>query len=141
MDKKTRLNGWWRLYIVISIFWTICMILNSGNIFYSKGKLTAIVSLEDPNSSDRKQIKIIFSKTTSGSELDYLINEKYGPQLLEDYDQLPAVFDKPYLEYIARKQKKLISTLKNIFIPITVLLVLGLSFVWVRRGFHKNKTA
>ena len=143
MSKKIRLNGWWRLYIVISILWAALILVDSfdiDDIFYSKGKLTATVEFSNPNGSDKKTVKIIFSDSFSDSNAEYLIESKYGPELKKlKFEQIPNVYEKPYLEYIARKQKKIISIVVSIVMPLTVLLGIALTFVWVKRGFQQHK--
>ena len=134
---KIKLNGWLRLWLVVSLVWGISVISYQVYLFEDiKVKKTAILQFDNPNGGKPKIVKMVFSNTISEASIKSLA-EKHGKEIREKgFDALPDVFEDPYNNYIKKQKEKLTTiSLRIIAAPIILFLLFGLAVAWVRNGF------
>lgn len=133
-----RLNGWWRLWIVLSICWAIAVtaaIAPPVDAFRSR---VALVEFEDETGVKTK-IRIALSRALTEDQVKEQIERgEIGSALSKDpnsYAVQPVTW--PFDKYVnERAIPELKRTLILVIAPIIGTLLLGLALAWIRRGFN-----
>lgn len=128
-----KLNGWLRLWIVLSVCWLALV----G--YFANNDISSLYTKKtfDVAKEGVANVQVIFSAAQSDTEIKEHITSKLIP-LIEKSPQNFAdkVITAPYEEHIAKYTGKTIARYARIaLLPIVCLLAIGWSFVWVRRGF------
>lgn len=129
------LNGWTRIWIVISLVWiAIATFLALNGLSELYGKTKALVGRNAV-----AETKVVFSKAQA-AEAEALVNEKWIPAIERQPDKyLGKEITEPYDQYIDKHGLNAIgSYIVLIFLPPLGLFVGGWSVAWVRRGFAEK---
>lgn len=134
-----KLNGWLRLWIVLSVCWLAFV----G--YFAYGDISSFYTKKtfDVAKEGVANVQVIFSEAQSDTE----IKEHIASKLIPFIEKSPRNFaDKvitaPYEEHIEKYAEKIIARYAMIaLLPIVCLLAIGWSLVWVRRGFSGKSNA
>jgi hypothetical protein len=137
-----KLNGWYRLWVVISVLWLgICAAIywDSFSLLYENK--TAKFELTNPsNEIEKRVVRVVFPKNAAESEIGEYIDKivaEYGDHA---YSKVPDSSDVPYRSYVSKERPKLIKYFSILVaLPIVALLLLGLAISWVVSGFRKKQ--
>ena len=134
-----KLNGWMRLWIVLSVCWLFAV----GYVAY--GDFSALLGKKEFEVSKEGlgQTTIVFSASQSDDDIQKYIIDELVPLIKKDpQTYLGKVVTTPY---DSRVEKELSSTIvqyaKVAFLPVVGILALGWAFAWVRRGFIREVDA
>lgn len=128
-----KLNGWMRLWIVLSVCWLA--IVGYGayeDISWLYTKKRFEVSKEGIG-----QAQFLFSAAQTDTEIEQYIANDLTPLI----DKHPANYvgktdAKPFEDYISKHAaSEILKHIQLAFIPVFGLLALGWAVVWVRHGF------
>jgi len=131
-----KLNGWIRLWIVFSACWIVLV----GYLAYSDLSSIYTKKTYEVAKEEIGKVEFIFSSAQSDTE----INEQIAKELIPLVEKAPKdyvnkVISTPYEKYLEKHASVEISKyVRLILVPVFGLLILGWSFVWVRRGFRGN---
>ena len=138
-----RLNGWQRLWVVISLLWmgvvaayTLTRGASQSEIYHSwANDLLGYLVTE---ASDLKSYSVTSLRSTysdlSDKELIEALHKKYigkHPAYRYGFEQIDAKYER---KIAGEDSNPLISVLIAVVLPV-LLYVLGWTFVWVRNGF------
>lgn len=134
-----KLNGWIRLWIVLSACWVVLV----GYIAYSD--LSAIYAKKTYEVAKEEigKVEFIFSSAQSETE----INEQIAKEFIPLIEKTPTayvnkVISTPYEKYLEKHASiEIWKYIRVALFPVVGLLAIGWSFVWVRRGFRGNANA
>lgn len=138
-----RLNGWCRLFILLTGVWvSICAYLSWSEFAEILKFKTAKFEVRNPESTthELRVVKVVFPNHVTESDMGNYIDLvvlKYGERAFEI---APDVDRNPYMEYRGKRQNELIrSFLALTILPPLILLVFGLSVNWVIKGFRGER--
>lgn len=133
-----KLGGWMRLWVVVSVFWGIGAALFASTMLYQLYQrevvLLAITEEGDPT-KHLEPLTLVYSR------LDYYGFSSAETQWRSLVDADKARFaganlDTPYVEYLEKEEaNNWLAVLGVVFGPPVLLLLIGTSVAWVRRGF------
>jgi hypothetical protein len=128
-----KINGWLRLWIVLSLVWTVITVFQFyPSILGISDSKIAKFEISDPTGvGDRKTIRVKVPLSMSEEEtIKYMdkLSSKYGSS---SYREIPDFIEAPYL----KSRRSFGELLRFLMIPIISMLLTGLAFTWVRRGF------
>lgn len=131
-----KLNGWIRLWIVCSACWVVLV----GYLAYSD--LSSIYTKKTYKVANEEvgKVEFIFSSAQSDTEIKEQISRELIP-LVEKVpkDYVNKVISTPYEKYLEKHGSvELWQYIRLLLLPVFGFLILGWSFVWVRRGFRGN---
>lgn len=138
---KSRLNGWWRLWIVASALWCLTIAFTaapSPSAFRS-----AHYELEHDNGNGKTiKFTVAFSRTLSEQEVRQQLDGDVGKELEKNLESdAGKLITWPYDNYIKEHAiPQLKTAVVVLFAPIIGVLLLGLSVAWVRKGFKVADT-
>jgi len=131
-----RLNGWLRLWIVLSVCWLA---------FVGYSAYSDISSLYTKKRFEVTKVGIgsaqfLFSASQSDTEIEEHITKKLTPLVEKDPKTYVGKTDAtPYEKYVEKHAgSEIMKHIELALLPIIGLLALGWSFVWVRRGFSQK---
>lgn len=136
-ESKMTLNGWQRLGVVIFVFWlagTGYLAYENISDLYTAGKFSV-------NKPEIGKVIVKFSKAQGISEAQRHIEEDLLPEIQRNPAQyVGKLITKPYDDYVKQHQRETIgNAVKLLLLPPLILLTLGWSIAWVRRGFKAQK--
>jgi hypothetical protein len=141
---KIKLNGWQRLWVVLSIIYFVIVAGFSFALWPAESNIenswaySLIDKTKDPNDY-AYQIRDAY-KDISDKELIRRINAKYSSN--QNYKEILNTINLKYqseLQSLWKEQFKAIAiALMAWLLPIAIVYLLGLSFGWIYKGF-KNK--
>lgn len=131
-----KLNGWVRIWVVLSSMW----ILGSGFVAYDR---VADLYTKTKYSLKHEAIgEVIFE--FSRSESQFKAESDIRKELLPPVERNPAdyvgrSFSKPYDDFVAKNQSKVIGgAVVLMALPPFLLFLAGWSFAWIRNGFRQS---
>lgn len=134
-----KLNGWIRLWIVLSACWVMLV----GYLAYSDLSSIYTKKTYEVAKEEIGKVEFIFSFAQSDTEIKEHITKELIP-LVEKTptDYVNKVISTPYEKYLEKHASvEIWKYIGLILVPVLGLLILGWSFVWVRRGFKGNANA
>ncbi len=136
-----RLNGWIRLWIVLSACWLALVgyfaYSDLSGIYTKKRFKVSIEVIEGIGSAE-----FLFSAAQSDTEIEEYIKE-LAPLIKKNPKNYFGKTDAtPYEEYLEKHTgTEVVKFIKLALFPTFGFLALGWSFVWVRRGFAAKSNA
>lgn len=128
-----KLNGWIRLWIVLSVCWLAIVGYNAySDISWLYTKKRFEVTKDGIGSAE-----FLFSAAQSDTDIKEHISSELIPLVEKNpKDYVGKTNAAPYDKYIEKHAgTEIVKYVKLALLPILGLLALGWSFVWVRRGF------
>ena len=126
-------NGWIRLWIVLSVCWLVIVSVAFYDNFFDLFKERAFEVSKD----DFGKTEFVFSRAQNENVARSILEKKYFPLI----DKEPAVYqgkviDEPYNNYVSEHLPDLVIEYSfTALVPVMLVLLLGISIAWVRRGF------
>lgn len=135
-----RLNGWWRLWIVLSACWAVAVTAALAPPIDAFRSRIALVEFDD-ESGVKTKIRIAVSRALTEDQVKEQIERgEIGSALSKDpsnYAVQPVTW--PYDKYVSERAiPELKRTVMLVTAPIIGTLLLGLALAWIRRGFNGN---
>ena len=141
---KIKLNGWQRLWVVLSIIYFVIVVGFTFLLWSTESEIenswvySLIDKTKDPNDHSY-EIRDAY-KDISDKELIRRINAKYSSN--KDYKEILNTINLKYqseVQSLWKKQFRAIAiALMAWLLPIAIVYLLGLCFGWIYKGF-KNK--
>lgn len=128
-----KLNGWIRLWIVMSICWLTLVGYNA----YSDLSELYLKKRFEVTKEGIGSAQFLFSAAQNNTDIEQLINQELTPLIERNPKNYVGKTDAtPYEKYLEKHVgTEIVKHIKLALLPIFGLLALGWSFVWVKRGF------
>lgn len=138
---EIRLNGWVRLWVLLSLCW-LSIVVGKAYADYRDiiKEKTAIYEITNPNDKNiKKKIKIVFSASIPENEIKRQSEEEIIPNLMSgDFNSIQDKYPEPYTSVVKNSHNKsILYFIKYGISPSIIILLLGLGVFWVIKGFKK----
>lgn len=131
-----KLNGWIRLWVVVSVCWLALVS------YFAYNELSSLYTKKNYEVAKAEigKVEFIFSAAQSDAKIKELIANELIPLVEKSpQDYVNKVVSAPYEKYLEKHAStESAKYIKIALFPIFSLLALGWSFVWVRRGFRRD---
>ena len=139
MKALIQLSGWWRLWIVCSVVWTLAVLGASYALF--PGDVMAPHSIEFINSlpEHHRNSLILDNNSPVGTEAEfpngYVMKFRAGISRDEMNEVAREYAKKAAQSHVKEQRSFLKAAVAVAIVPIALTAMLGLSIAWIRRGF------
>ncbi len=134
-----RLNGWMRLWIVLSVSWLAVV----GYVAYEDISWLYTKKRFEVSKEGIGQAQFLFSAAQTDTEIEQQISNELTPLIENDPAKYVGKTDAtPFENYIGKHSASEIRKhIQLALVPIFGLLALGWAVVWIRRGFSGKTNA
>lgn len=148
--SKLKINGWWRIWIVLSCIWSICVLSFATLTWFNEGKDEEIAShlliYQSLNQSEKDKILDLsnFGSNNQSNRIGpsvkmpngYVVNFKSGITMKEMEEWSENYFSKGSIIQYQERKEFIYYLLAFLLVPLLLLALLGISIAWVTKGFR-----
>jgi hypothetical protein len=128
-----KLNGWTRLWLVLSAVWLLAIGIRAY------ADLSSLLERKEWEVSKEGigNATFVFSKSEPEDFVRRYINEELIPLVAKDPSAYVGKITTSRYDALVKKEllPRVTQYLKEAFLPVVSILLLGWAFVWVKRGF------